>query len=98
MSYAGNWNITMKTPMGDREAALTLEEDGGALSGKMSADGNDTDISNGRIEDGNAKWDVDVTTPMPLTLSFDVAVDGDSLSGTVKLGMFGNSSVTGSRA
>ncbi len=98
MSFAGNWNITMKTPMGDRGGVLTLAQDGDALSGSMESDGNSTDISNGRVEDGNAKWDVDVTSPMPLTLSFDVGVDGDDMSGNVKLGMFGNSAVTGSRA
>lgn len=98
MSFAGNWNITMKTPMGDRAANLTLVQDGDALSGSMESDGNSTDITNGRVEDGNAKWDVDVTTPMPLTLSFDVGVDGDDMTGNVKLGMFGNSAVSGSRA
>ena len=34
---------------------------------------------------------------MPLTLEFSAAVDGDRLSGSVKLGMFGDAPVTGTR-
>jgi len=98
MAFNGKWNITMKTPMGDREAELTLAADGDALSGNMAAEGQDTAIENGKVEDGRAKWDVNVTTPMPLTLSFDVAEDGGNLDGTVKLGMFGNAPVSGTPA
>jgi hypothetical protein len=35
---------------------------------------------------------------MPITLEFDVGVEGDALDGTVKLGMFGSSAVSGTRA
>lgn len=98
MSVDGTWNIVMKTPMGDRDASVTLKEDGGSLSGQMSSDGNTIDIENGKVENGRASWDANVTVPMPITLSFDVAADGDTMDGTVKLGMFGSSSVTGTRA
>lgn len=98
MAFNGSWNITMKTPMGDREAKVTLAEDGGSLSGTMEAEGQSTPISNGKVDGGRASWDVDVTNPMPLTLSFDVGMDGDNLDGQVKLGMFGNAPVSGTPA
>jgi len=98
MSFAGTWNIVMKTPMGDREAAMTLSEDGGSLSGTMEADGNTIDVQDGKVADGRGTWKADLTQPMPITLEFDVGVDGDALDGTVKLGMFGSSSVSGTRA
>lgn len=99
MAVDGKWNITMKTPMGDREAVLTLKQDGDALSGAMSADGQDTEIKDGKVEDGRCKWDVDVTTPMPITLSFDVEITSDNnIDGNVKLGMFGSSTVNGTPA
>ena len=98
MSFEGKWNIVMKTPMGDREAELSLNQDGDTLTGQAVADGNATPVKNGRIEDGRAKFDVDLTTPMPITLEFDVAENGDALEGNVKLGMFGNSDVTGTKA
>jgi hypothetical protein len=98
MSFAGNWNIMMKTPMGDREAVLTLAEDGGSLSGTMEADGNAIDIQDGKVADGRGTWKADLTQPMPITLEFDCGVDGDAIDGTVKLGMFGSSGVSGTRA
>lgn len=88
----------MKTPMGDREAVLTLSQDGDTLSGETTADGNSTLVKNGKVEDGHAKFEVDLTTPMPLTLEFDVAEDGGNFDGTVKLGMFGSSAVAGTPA
>lgn len=98
MSFDGTWNVTMNTPMGAREASATLAQDGDTLTGSVSSDGNATEIKNGRVEGGKAMFDVDVTSPMPLTLSFELEADGDSISGNVKLGMFGNAPVTGSKA
>lgn len=98
MAYTGTWNIIMKTPMGEREAVLTLAEDGGALTGTMVADGNTIEVQEGKVEDGRAKWNADLTQPMPITLEFDVAEEGGNLDGTVKLGMFGSSGVSGTPA
>ena len=98
MSLEGSWNVVMKTPMGDRDAVATLSVDGDSLSGTVASDGNSTEIKDGKIEGGRGKFDVDVTTPMPITLSFDIAADGDTMEGTVKLGMFGNAPVSGTRA
>jgi len=98
MSFDGKWNIVMKTPMGDREAEITLAQDGDALTGEAVADGTATPIKNGKVEDGHAKFEMDLTSPMPITLEFDLEAEGDALNGNVKLGMFGNSGVTGTRA
>ena len=98
MSFTGKWNITMKTPMGDRQAVLDLNQDGDAITGEATSDGNSTPLNNGRVEDGRAKFEMDVTSPMPITLEFDVSVDGGAMEGNVKLGMFGNSAVTGTAA
>ena len=61
-------------------------------------DGNTIDVQQGKVEDGRAKWNADLTSPMPITLEFDVAEEGGSLDGTVKLGMFGSSGVSGTLA
>ena len=98
MTFAGTWNAVMKTPMGDREVEMILSQEGGALSGAMQADGNVIEVQDGSVADGRATWKADLTQPMPITLEFDVGVDGDAMEGTVKLGMFGSSAVTGTRA
>ncbi len=98
MAFNGTWNIAMKTPMGERKAGITLKQDGETLTGKMDSDGQTGEITNGKVENGRAKWQVSVTTPMPLTLSFDVAENDGKLDGTVELGMFGSSEVSGTPA
>ncbi len=95
MSFNGTWNIVMKTQVGDREAVLTLSQDGDSLSGQAVTDGNTNELKEGKVEDGRAKFKFDMTNPMPLTLEFDLAEEGGNLDGSVKLGMFGTSSVTG---
>lgn len=98
MSFEGTWNIVMTTPMGDRQIVMNMTREGDTLSGTMEADDNTIDIKEGKVTDGRASWKADLTQPMPITLEFDCGVDGDALDGTVKLGMFGNSAVSGTRA
>jgi len=98
MSFTGTWNVVMKTPMGDREVVMKMAEDGDNLSGTMEADGNEVPMKDGKIADGRGSWKADLTQPMPITLEFDCGIDGDALDGTVKLGMFGSSSLSGTRA
>ena len=98
MTLAGTWNVVMKTPMGDRQVVMVLAQDGESLSGTMEADDNTIDIQEGKVADDRGTWKADLTQPMPITLEFDVGVEGDALDGTVKLGMFGSSAVSGTRA
>jgi hypothetical protein len=91
MSFSGTYNVTINTPMGKQEGVLTLNEDGSNLTGTMAAQGDTAEIKNGKVEGDRAMWDVDVSKPMPLTLSFDGTKTGDNLSGNVKLGAFGSS-------
>jgi hypothetical protein len=43
-------------------------------------------------------WSAAVTTPMPMTLEFDITANGDALTGTCKAGSFGTFPVKGARA
>lgn len=96
MSATGNWKITLSTPMGPQEMTATLTEDGSTLTGQLeSAMGSEP--VNGTVTGDKLAWTTKVSKPMPLDLGFDVTVEGDSLTGTVKLGMFGNAGLTGSR-
>ena len=42
-------------------------------------------------------WTLSLTKPMAIKLSFDATVEGDKITGNVKLGMFGNAALTGKR-
>ena len=97
MSADGTWNLTMQTPMGERRSTLSLSTAGGTLTGKQEAEGNTTDITEGTVSGNDVSWKVSITNPMPLTLTFNGAVDGDKLSGTADTGMFGSFPFEGTR-
>ena len=98
MAVDGNWNITMSTPMGDRQATLTLKNTGGTLTGSQGAEGQSTDIFDGSANGDDVSWKVSITNPMPLTLAFTGKVAGDSISGEMGIGPMGSFPFRGTRA
>ena len=98
MDVDGNWNITMTTPMGDRNATLSLKSSGGTLTGTQGADGNSAEIFDGTANGDDVAWKVSITNPMPLTLAFTGKVAGDAISGEMGLGPMGSYPFTGTRA
>jgi len=98
MAVDGKWNMKIKTPMGEQSGVLELKADGGSLTGTMSGNMGAVEIQNGSVDGDAVKWSANVTSPMPITLEFDGKVDGDNLAGNVKLGAFGTSTFSGTRA
>ena len=98
MSVDGNWNITMSTPMGERNATLELKTAGGALTGTQAADGNSGEIFDGTVNGNDIAWKIAITNPMPLTLSFTGSVNGDAMSGQMGIGPMRSFPFTGTRA
>ena len=98
MSIDGNWNLTMQTPMGERNATLDVTSAGGTLTGTQSADGNSAASFDGTANGNDVAWKVSITSPMPMTLEYTGTVDGDAMSGQMQIGVFGSFPFTGSRA
>ena len=98
MAADGTWNLTMQTPMGERISKLTLSTSGGGLTGQQEAEGNTTEIAEGTVNGNEVSWKVSITNPMPLTLTFNGTVDGNSLTGNADTGMFGSFPFQGTRA
>ena len=86
MAADGTWNLTLQTPMGERRSVLTLATSGATLTGTQEAEGNTTDISEGSVNGNEVSWKVSITNPMPLTLTFNGTVDGNSLNGNADTG------------
>ena len=97
MSADGNWKITINTPMGARTVDATIKTNGDTFTGTTSSEMGSQDIT-GNVNGDNLTWKFDITNPMPMTLEFDAKVEGDKMSGNVKLGMFGNAPLSGVRA
>ena len=66
------------------------------VTGTVESEMGSQDIT-GKVNGDNLTWSFDITNPMPMKLEFDAKVDGDKMTGNVKLGMFGNASLTGER-
>src|SRR5258707_5885545 len=90
MAVDGNWNITMSTPMGDRDTTLSLKNSGGKLTGTHGADGNSTEIFDGTANGDDLAWIVSITNPMPLTLELTGKISGDTISGEIGIGPIGS--------
>jgi hypothetical protein len=98
MSATGTWNVTINSPMGAQQGTLDLAVDGDTLTGTMNGAAGSMPLADGKA-DGNAlSWTANMTSPMPMKLEFAAEVDGDAISGTVKLGAFGNATFSGTRA
>jgi hypothetical protein len=97
MSATGVWKLTMQTPMGPQQLTADLTVDGAALTGKIESQMGTEQIS-GEASGDTLSWKMAVTKPMPLTLEFSTKVEGDKMTGNVKLGAFGNAALSGDRA
>ncbi|WP_397417536.1 hypothetical protein [Phenylobacterium sp.] len=97
MSADGNWKITINTPMGARTMDVAIATSGDAFTGKVDSEMGAQEVS-GKVDGDTLTWTSDITSPMPMKLEFSAKVEGDKMSGNVKLGMFGNASLSGVRA
>ena len=98
MSADGSWEIIVNSPLGAQESTVDLHTDGSALTGEQSGDGQTGPIYDGKVDGDRVSWKVDVTHPMKLKIHFEGTIDGDSISGTAKAGMFPTMKFSGSRA
>ena len=96
---AGSWNCIVKSPLGEQQSVMTVNDHGdGTWSGDNSGAMGSLACENGKIDGNTLTWTMDMKVPMPMTLECDATVDGDTMTGGVKAGMFGTSPLTGTRA
>lgn len=96
-NVAGKYDCVTKTPMGDQKSVLTIEVDGDTFTGKNEGGTGSMDLYDGKIDGNNLTWKMDMKVPMPMTLEGSATVDGDTITGSVKAGAFGNMAMTGTR-
>src|SRR3954452_6791728 len=96
-SCNGDWAITMDTPMGVQQLTLTLKSDDGELSGKADTPFGVQEFDGGVVKGDNIAWQIDVTTPMPMTLTFKASIIGDKLGGTAEVAGMGEAPFEGVR-
>ena len=72
-----------------------MKQEGDTLTGEMSAQGQSQPVENGKVDGDSLTWEAKITSPMPMTLEFEGSLDGENLTGNVKLGAFGSSTFSG---
>ncbi len=93
----GSWDTLVKSPMGDQKATLTITSSGDTFTGQYSGAMGTTEIKNGKVDGDTLTWTLDITVPMPMTLTGEATVEGDTLNGQVTAGAFGSFPMTGKR-
>jgi hypothetical protein len=98
MAIAGIWKVIARSPMGDQELSLAFAENGNKLTGTQTSAFGSDEILNGVISGNTLSWTIEMTKPLSMTLQFKAEVEGNSISGVVKAGAFGESRFSGARA
>ena len=97
MSVAGSYDCVTKTPMGDQKGVLTVNVDGDSWTGTNAGAQGTLDCYEGTIDGNTITWKMDMKVPMPMLLEGSATIDGDTITGSVKAGMFGSMALSGTR-
>jgi hypothetical protein len=92
----GKWNITIKTPMGDKSGVLDLTVSGKTLTGSLSDAEHHVAISDGRVEGNKLSWKAKITKPMRLSFKFSAIIEQDRISGDARH-LLGSATFSGTR-
>lgn len=97
MSLLGDWDVSIKTPIGTLAVSYTFARSVDGVVGTATYKGDTVALQGISVDGSRATWHQSVTKPMRLNLAFDVTVDGDTLAGSSRAGRLPRSAVTGTR-
>jgi hypothetical protein len=91
------WELTLSTPMGPQVMTAQIVRAGNTFTGKISNNEMGVRDIDGKISGNSLSWTLSLSKPVSIKLSFDAKVEGDQMTGKVKLGMFGSAGLVGKR-
>lgn len=95
--FDGDWNATIATPIGKLQVKLSISTSNGLIQGKATQGDETVELMNPALQDNKLTWSLRITKPMRLNLKFEVAADGDRMTGIAKAGLLPASKLTGKR-
>jgi len=95
-TFAGNWDIVVDSPVGKQPGKGVFKVEAGKITGTQSGAQGSVDVQ-GKVNGSHATMSGKAYVPFPITLEFDVTLDGDTFSGTMKTGPFGTFPVSATR-
>jgi hypothetical protein len=96
MNGVGSWKVTLVAPMATQEMLLRILSQSENFTGIIESAMGNMNIA-GTAVGNRLQWVMDVKKPMRIKVTCEVVVEGDTLSGTAKLGIFGKAKMTGTR-
>ena len=97
MSFDGDWQLTISSPMGERPASLSITETTGNLEGSLST-GMGTSPIYGYADESYVAFSASVQGPMgDVKLDFTGIVTGDEAAGQMQFGSMGGGPWHGAR-
>ena len=96
--FAGLWDVTIVTPIGNIAVVFDITELDGVIHGTARSEAETVDFVDAVADGNRLTWTQAVTTPMKLNLKFDVTVEDDAITGTSSSGIFPASQLMGTRS
>ncbi|MDI4647731.1 DJ-1/PfpI family protein [Cohnella hashimotonis] len=96
-AFAGEWAITIATPVGKMAVKLLILAANGKLEGTATQGDEKSELLNLALEGHILRWSQRITKPMRLNLAFEVSVSGDRMTGIVRAGFLPASRLSGTR-
>ena len=87
VNVTGEWEMTRKTPQGDRTSPVTFTQDGEKLTVKTVGRNGEEIISTGTVKGDEIEWSTTRTSPQgEFTVTYKGKVEGDKMTGTMTMG------------
>jgi hypothetical protein len=93
---AGTWDCVSSTPMGEQKSVMTLQCTGSQVTGTATTDLETVEITEGQFDGRTFTWKMRITEPFRMSMSGEVVVEGDTMTGGVGA-MLGKSDMRGTR-
>lgn len=93
----GEYDCVTKSPLGEQKSVFTITSDGGTFTGQNVGAMGSLDVVDGKVDGNKLTWKMEMKVPMPMTLDCSATIDGDTFTGTIGAGAFGNFPMTGTR-
>lgn len=97
MTVDGSYDCVTKTPMGDQKSVFVVTTSGDSFTGTNNGTLGSLDVIDGKVDGNVLTWTMEMKVPMPMTLKAKATIDGDTLTGSVNAGAFGDFPMTGTR-
>ncbi|MUG43724.1 DJ-1/PfpI family protein [Paenibacillus woosongensis] len=96
-AFDGDWDTTIATPVGKMQVRLSISTQNGIIQGTATQGDETVAFMNPLLQGDKLAWSLQISKPMRLNLRFEVAAEGNLMTGFAKAGVLPGSKLTGIR-